>query len=115
MSRKFNHKTKSKCELCLKQEESPIWGHQLCPLHRSCSEGNHWVPLNCAECKKQKVKARQMTDDNARENFFYRMYVMLRETAKYKSETSQNDWSFEQGIEKLFLCTEEEMRSKFCN
>ena len=106
---KFKHKTKSKCELCLKQEGSPIWGHQLCPLHRSCSEGNHWDPMNCSECKIQKVKAREMTDDDAREKFFYRMYVMLRDTAKYKSETSQSDWSYEQGIKKLFLCSDEPM------
>ena len=103
MPPKSKQKTKSKCKLCAKQEESgAIWGHELCPLHRTCGEGDHWDPYNCADCKKQKSKLTKMADDNARDNFFYQMYMMLRDTAKYKSETSQSEWTYHQGINTIF-------------
>ena len=83
MPPKSKQKTKSKCKLCAKQEESgAIWGHELCPLHRTCGEGDHWDPYNCADCKKQKSKLTKMWAARAMQKS---VFFFVTKIAKVKS------------------------------
>ena len=102
---KSKHKTKVKCDSCLRYEDNPLWGHQQCSAHRDCAQGNQWEPLICADCKRQKSDLNSKLIQKERDIFFHSMYTMFHNTARYKLRVGHSEWLYDQGIELLFVRT----------
>ena len=74
-------------------ERSPLWGHNRCAYHRSCSGKDKYEPYNCTECTTQKENVPNLSE-NDRPAFFQAMYDLLESTKQFHHQVLGIDWEY---------------------